>query len=87
MYDNVESNKNLQPVNLSVMRHLEVEFVDHAIHSDRATDQLQLGVLGIAKNKMFGIKLRQFLPPDASRNGRDMINVRLSYHCGHCVRY
>lgn len=56
----------LQPVYLLGVREGEYEFVHNSIYADRATDQFKGRVVGVTKDEVVAVELRQALPANAT---------------------
>lgn len=65
------------------MRKRKDKLVNHAINSHRPTDQIQSGVVRIIKDEVIRVEMRQLRPPNAARQRRNVVDVRLLHHRAH----
>jgi hypothetical protein len=58
--------RNLQPVELTVVREFEDELIDHAVDAYRSTHELQIGICGVVEDEVVSVEDAQIISPDAA---------------------
>ena len=67
------------------MRHLENKLVDHAIHPNGPTNQLQPRICRVTVYEPLPIEPRQILPSYPARDNGNVVHVGLVDHRTHCL--